>query len=74
MSAILIDGKTVAKRCRTELKQEVATCKKGGISVSLSVILVGDDPASQIYVRNKQRACEEVGIHSNTIRMPQNVT
>lgn len=74
MSAVKIDGKIVAQNCLTETKKEVRELEKKGVSVSLSVILVGDDPASQVYVRNKQRACEEVGIRSNTIKLPESVT
>ena len=64
MSAKIIDGKQVAARCREELKQQVATLQARGIIPGLAVILVGEDPASQVYVRNKHRACEELGIHS----------
>ena len=64
MSAKIIDGKQVAARCREELKQQVAALQSRGIIPGLAVILVGEDPASQVYVRNKHRACEELGIHS----------
>ena len=64
MSAKIIDGKQVAARCREELKQQVAALRARGIIPGLAVILVGEDPASQVYVRNKHRACEELGIHS----------
>lgn len=74
MAAKLIDGKAIAACCRKEVKSEVAALNQKGITVSLTVILAGDDPASQIYVRNKQRACEEVGIFSKTIRLPQSVS
>ena len=74
MAAKLIDGKAIAARCRKEIKSEVEVLNKKGIAVSLTVILAGDDPASQIYVRNKQRACEEVGIVSKTIRLPQSIS
>lgn len=57
----LIDGKALAKRMREELKEKVACAGK---EIGLAVIIVGEDPASQIYVRNKIRACEEVGIRS----------
>jgi len=60
--ANIIDGKALAKKIRTELKQEVDTLKEKGIYPKLAVILVGEDKASQIYVRNKNRACEELGI------------
>ena len=64
MSAKIIDGKQVAARCREELKQQVAALRARWIIPGLAVILVGEDPASQVYVRNKHRACEELGIHS----------
>ena len=64
MSAKIIDGKQVAARCREELKQQVAALRARGIIPGLAVILVGEDAASQVYVRNKHRACEELGIHS----------
>ena len=64
MSAKIIDGKQVAARCREELKQQVAALRARGIIPGLAVILVGEDPASQVYVRNKHRACEELVIHS----------
>lgn len=74
MAAKLIDGKAIAARCRKEVKSEIAALNQKGITVSLTVILAGDDPASQIYVRNKQRACEEVGIFSKTIRLHESVS
>ena len=64
MSAKIIDGKQVGARCREELKQQVTALRARGIIPGLAVILVGEDPASQVYVRNKHRACEELGIHS----------
>ncbi len=59
---ILIDGKNLAKTIRSNLKKDVDELKKEGIHPKFAVILVGDDPASKIYVRNKNRACEEIGI------------
>ena len=70
MSAKIIDGKKVAARCREELKQQVAALRARGIIPGLAVILVGEDPASQVYVRNKHRACEELGIHSEQYTLP----
>ena len=60
--ATIIDGKNLAKKIRQELKQECDELKNNGINPKLAVIMVGDDPASKVYVRNKSRACEEVGI------------
>lgn len=59
----LIDGKTLATEVRASLKTEVEELKKQGINPNLAVILVGDDKASQIYVRNKNKACQDVGIN-----------
>lgn len=57
----IIDGKSVAQHVRAKIKEEISTIDK---KIGLAVILVGDDPASQVYVRNKLRACEEVGMKS----------
>ena len=71
MPAEIIDGKAIAEQIRSEIKQEVEEIKsKYGREPGLAVILVGDDPASQVYVRNKQRACEKVGIKSFEYRKP----
>ena len=59
---VLIDGKNLAKTIRSNLKNDVEELKKEGINPKFAVILVGDDPASKIYVRNKNRASEEIGI------------
>ena len=74
MSANLIDGKQAAKEIRIGLRKEVAALKEKGVAPGLAVILAGSDPASQIYVANKEKACEKVGIASQTIRMPETVT
>lgn len=58
----IIDGKELAKNIRLELKEEVQELKNNGINPKLAVIMVGDDKASKIYVKNKSKACEEVGI------------
>ncbi len=59
--ALLINGKEIAAAIRSEIAAETAALKAQGITPGLAVILVGDDPASQTYVSNKQKACEEVG-------------
>jgi len=69
MSCELIDGKAVAARIREELKQQVAELKKQGAVPGLAVVLVGEDPASQIYVKNKEKACHEVGLKSEVLRL-----
>lgn len=70
----LIDGKAVAANVKSRVRSEVESLTKNGIRPCLAVILVGSDPASQVYVRNKQRACEETGIESRMIAMPANIT
>lgn len=68
----IIDGKSIAEEIRTSIKERVSKMKETmNINPSLTVILVGDNPASQVYVRNKERACIEVGIDSNIIRMSE---
>ena len=74
MSAQLLDGKVMSEALRGEIAVRVAALKDKGVHPGLAVILVGEDPASQIYVRNKGIGCEQVGIHSVTIRMPENTT
>ena len=74
MSAQLLDGKVMSDALRSEIAVRVAALKEKGIHPGLAVILVGEDPASQIYVRNKGIGCEQVGIHSVTIRMPETTT
>lgn len=72
--AQIIDGKAIAKSIREEVAEEVKDLKaKKGITPKLVVVLVGDDPASQIYVRNKERACAEIGMLSETRRIPADI-
>ena len=69
--ATIIDGKLVSAQLRQELKEQTsAFIAKTGITPGLAVILVGDDPASAVYVRNKHRACEEVGMYSAVHTLP----
>ena len=70
MPAQIIDGKALATRLREELKPRIAALVARGMQPGLAVILVGDDPASAIYVRNKVKACEDVGIRSVFDRLP----
>ena len=72
--AVLIDGKVISTKIKEELKQEVTEMKAQGITPCLAVILVGDDSASAIYVRNKKRACEYVGIESRSYELPEDTT
>lgn len=74
MTAQVISGKEVAKSIREELKREVEELKLKGVIPGLSVILVGNDPASQSYVKAKAKACEEVGIKSEVIRMEESTS
>jgi len=69
MSATIIDGKAIAKEMQNEMKDEVDKLVKMGVTPCLEVILVGENPASQVYVRNKERACERAGILSETRRL-----
>jgi methylenetetrahydrofolate dehydrogenase (NADP+)/methenyltetrahydrofolate cyclohydrolase len=70
LPAELIDGAAIAARIRAEVSAEVATLKAGGVIPKLTVVLIGDDPASAVYVAGKGRACVEVGMAENTIRLP----
>ncbi len=67
----LIDGKAIAGEVRAQCARESAALQEKGIFPSLTVILVGEDPASQVYVRNKERACRACGIRSRVIRLPK---
>lgn len=69
----IIDGKALSKKIREQLKLEVEELKKEGKSVGLAVILVGEDSASQVYVRNKINACAELGIESFSYRFPADI-
>ena len=70
----IINGKELAKKIRMDLKEEVIELKKQNINPKLAVIMVGDDKASKIYVRNKSRACEEVGIEVQVYHYDENIT
>ncbi|MGB2825125.1 MAG: tetrahydrofolate dehydrogenase/cyclohydrolase catalytic domain-containing protein, partial [Thermoplasmata archaeon] len=72
--ADIISGKEIAKTLRIELKDEISKMKSSGITPGLVVILVGEDAASQVYVRKKGEACEELGVHSETVRLPPTAT
>ena len=72
--AIILDGKAMAAELMAGLKSRVDALGARGKTVGLAVVLVGDDPASQIYVRNKAKACQELGILSETICLPASVS
>ncbi|HEU4643811.1 MAG TPA: bifunctional methylenetetrahydrofolate dehydrogenase/methenyltetrahydrofolate cyclohydrolase FolD [Gemmatimonadaceae bacterium] len=74
MPAELIDGAAVAREIRAEVARDAARLTAAGVKPGLAVVLVGDDPASAVYVRSKGKACEEAGMHSVTIRMPATTT
>jgi methylenetetrahydrofolate dehydrogenase (NADP+)/methenyltetrahydrofolate cyclohydrolase len=74
MSAQILDGKVMSDEIRAEIAKRVAGLKKRGVMPGLAVILVGNDPASEIYVRNKGKGCEETGIYSRTIHLPEDTT
>ncbi|QIM49672.1 bifunctional methylenetetrahydrofolate dehydrogenase/methenyltetrahydrofolate cyclohydrolase FolD [Pusillimonas sp. DMV24BSW_D] len=74
MTARIIDGKALAASIREEVAQRVATLKTQGVTPGLAVVLVGDDPASHVYVRNKAAACEKAGLHSEIIRLEKDIS
>jgi methylenetetrahydrofolate dehydrogenase (NADP+) / methenyltetrahydrofolate cyclohydrolase len=75
MTATILDGKKIAQQIRAELTEEVIDfIQNNSVVPCLAAVLVGDDPASEVYVRNKRRACEEVGIESQLHRLPANAS
>lgn len=73
--AEIISGKIVSEKLRSELREEIVEYKnKYGIAPGLAVVMVGDDPASAVYVRNKHKACLDVGIESYQIEFPEEIT
>ena len=72
--AVIIDGKELAKKIRANLKIECEELKKKNINSKLAVIMVGEDPASKVYVRNKSKACEDVGIEYEEYLLDVNTT
>lgn len=71
MSAVIMDGKAISKEIQAEIATEVASfIEQSGVTPCLAAVLVGDDPASEVYVRNKHRACERVGIASQMHKLP----
>ncbi|MGI6224843.1 MAG: bifunctional methylenetetrahydrofolate dehydrogenase/methenyltetrahydrofolate cyclohydrolase FolD [Peptococcales bacterium] len=74
MTAKIIDGKETAKKIRENIKKQVQELKTTGMVPGLAVILVGSDPASQVYVGHKEKACKEVGFHSEVYRQAHDTT
>ncbi len=72
--AIRIDGKAVSAQVRARVAGEVAALREKGVVPGLAVIIVGDDPASRVYVNNKKKACAEVGIRSEEFALPADTT
>jgi methylenetetrahydrofolate dehydrogenase (NADP+)/methenyltetrahydrofolate cyclohydrolase len=71
LPANLIDGNAIGATMRKELGSEITKLKKAGITPGLAVVLVGDNPASEVYVRMKGKACEEAGLYHETINLPK---
>lgn len=74
MAAKILDGKMVSARLKENLKEQVKVLKERGINPGLAVVLVGNDSASRVYVNNKKKACEEIGIYSEEYTMPEETT
>ena len=74
MPAELIDGTEIARAMRAELAPQIAELKAKGVTPGLAVVLVGDNPASEVYVRMKGKACEEAGLYSETVKLPATAT
>ena len=74
MTAQIIDGKTIAQQVRAEWKIRADALKARGITPGLAVIIVGEDPASRVYVANKVKACAELGLHSEHIALPSDTS
>jgi len=74
MGAAIINGKEIAEEIKAELKEKISELKERGVTPGLAVVLVGDDPASHVYVRMKGKACEELGIYSETLKYPADLS
>ena len=74
MAATIIDGRKVAAQWKERIAQETQAWIARGVTPHLAVVLVGEDPASQVYVRNKENACRKAGMRSTMIRLPQDCT
>ena len=72
--AVIISGKQVSDRVKSEVAREVSLLKQKGISTGLAVVIVGDDPVSRVYVNNKKKACEVCGIISQEYALPAETT
>ena len=74
MTAQIIDGRKIAEKLRSEIAREAAELRQRGVIPHLAAVLVGNDPASAVYVRNKQTACEKAGLKSTLLRLPAETT
>ncbi|TVX92798.1 bifunctional methylenetetrahydrofolate dehydrogenase/methenyltetrahydrofolate cyclohydrolase FolD [Paenibacillus agilis] len=74
MTASLMNGKAVAQAMREEMKQEVQKLQSAGVQPGLAVVIVGEDPASQVYVNSKHKTCLELGYYSEVHRLPEDTT
>ncbi|GGA22447.1 bifunctional methylenetetrahydrofolate dehydrogenase/methenyltetrahydrofolate cyclohydrolase FolD [Paenibacillus physcomitrellae] len=74
MTATIISGKQVSEEIRSQIRIEVEELKGKGVQPGLAVVLVGEDPASQVYVRNKEKACVDLGFYSEVHRLPASTT
>ncbi len=74
MAAQIIDGKKISEEIRNELKDEIKRLTDKGFKPGLAVILVGENPASQVYVGKKEKTCNELGIHSEAYRLPESAS
>ncbi|MER2106657.1 MAG: bifunctional methylenetetrahydrofolate dehydrogenase/methenyltetrahydrofolate cyclohydrolase FolD [Solibacillus sp.] len=74
MSSAIINGKEIGQEIRLETQKQVEALKEIGVTPGLAVILVGDNPASQTYVANKQKSCEAIGMYSELIKLPEDTT
>lgn len=71
MTAQVINGKEIVSEYRAQIKDQVASLQSKGVQPGLAVVIVGDDPASHVYVRNKAKACEEAGMYSEVHKLPE---
>ena len=74
MSAEIIDGRSIAAEVRSELRDHIKLLEKKNVTPGLAVVLVGDDPASRVYVRMKNKACKELGIYNRTVELPSSIS
>lgn len=72
MTAHIINGKEIVAAYRAQIKEQTEALRSRGVQPGLAVIIVGDDPASHVYVRNKAKACEAAGMHSEVYKLPEN--